>query len=202
MVYIMVRKNILLFSVIIICILIQNSSAAENNFGIVKAWCNQEPATVNNFKVKINEPIIVKVEITSKIEGFIDVILEEPGPTKSYDVISGPTDFDDYITYDVTSSWSKEETWVITPNGKWTNGIAPINLYVQLNKDIDDVERVQITIANPYILDEQYSGSTSKPTPDPKSTDQPPSSEGSPGFGLVAALMGVAIVVLTGRKLH
>jgi len=47
--------------------------------------------------------------------------------------------------------------------------------------------------SEPYILDEQYSGSgsTSKPTPDPKSTDQPPYSEGLPGFGMVAALMGV-----------
>jgi len=45
--------------------------------------------------------------------------------------------------------------------------------------------------SEPYILDEQYSGSTPKPTPDPKSTDQPPFSEGSPGFGMVAALMGV-----------
>ena len=196
----MVRINRILFSVIIICILIQNSGAAENNFGIVKAWCNQEPATVNNLKVKINEPITVKVEINSKIEGFIDVILEEPGTTKSYDVISGPTDFDDYISYDVTPGWSKEETWVITPNGKWTNGIAPINLYVQFNKDIDDVERVQFTIANPYILNEQYSGSTPKPTSDPSSTDQPPSSEGSTGFGILASLIGLVAVLLITKR--
>ena len=196
----MVQKNRLLFSLIIICILIQNCGAAENNFGIVKAWCNQEPATVNNLKVKINEPITIKIEINSKIDGFIDVILEEPGTTKSYDVISGPTDFDDYISYDVTHGWSKEETWIITPNGKWTNGNTPINLYVQFNQAIDEVEQVQITIANPYILDEQYSGSTPKPTHDPKSTDQPPSSEGLPGFGVMVALMGVAALVLITKR--
>jgi hypothetical protein len=50
----------------------------------------------------------------------------------------------------------------------------------------------------PFIFDEQYS--TPKPTPDPKSTDQPPSSEGSPGFGVVAALMVMLVLILIIKK--
>jgi len=199
----MKRLDLIIISLLIISSIIQTCYAAENQYGIVQAWCNNEPSTVNGIEVRIGEPIEIRVEVISKINGFVGLELNEPGVTKSYDVISGPSDFDEGIfDYDVAPNWKKEYSWTIVPNGKWTNGNAPINLYVQFNQAIDEVEQVQITIANPYILDEQYSGPTPKPTHDPKSTDQPPSSEGLPGFGVVAALMGVAAVVLTRRSLH
>ena len=57
-----------------ICLVTQIASAAENDYGIVEAWCNNEPATVNGLKLKIGEPIIIKVEVTSKIDGFIQYL--------------------------------------------------------------------------------------------------------------------------------
>jgi flagellar assembly factor FliW len=43
------------------------------------------------------------------------------------------------------------------------NGNAPLNIFVQFNKGNYD-KKIQFTIANPYILDEQYSGAV--PTPE------------------------------------
>jgi len=175
----------------------------EKNYGIVNAWFNGEEATVENIQLKIGEPAEIKVEITSKVDESINIKLINPLKTESYKVISGPSKIDEWIdVIDVESGWKKTYIWLIEPTGKWTDGNAPINVFVQFHKEINDDETVKFTIANPYILDEQYPGSTPKPTPDPKSTDQPPSSEGLPGFGLVAALMGVAVVVLTRRSLH
>jgi len=58
---------------------------------------------------------------------------------------------------------------------------------------------IEFTIANPYILDEQYSGPAPiRTSADPSSTDQPPS-QGSPGVGVAGALLGIALVML-GRK--
>jgi len=75
-----------------------------------------------------------------------------------------------------------------------------INVIVIFNKEINDNLRVQYTIDNPYILDEQYSGpAPTRTTTDPSSTDQPPS-QGSPGFGVAGALLGIALVVL-GRRI-
>ena len=183
-----------IISMVLLCLVIQIAGASENDYGIVKAWCNNEPATVDGLKLKIGEPTIIKVEVTSKINGFLDLIIEEPGVTNSFDVISGPSDFDEIISeYDVKPEWTKEYIWTISPNGRWTDGNAPINLYVQFNQDIDEVERVQFTIANPYILDEQYSGPT-RTAIDPSSTDETPS-QGSPGFGVVGALMGIMLAV-------
>ncbi|MBA1341012.1 MAG: hypothetical protein C5S40_02625 [ANME-2 cluster archaeon] len=60
---------------------------------------------------------------------------------------------------------------------------------------------IDFTIANPHILDEQYSGFNIFPTrttSDPSSTDQPPS-QGSSGFGVVGALLGIVLVVMARR---
>ena len=47
----------------------------------------------------------------------------------------------------------------IKPNGAWKNGNAPINIFVSFyNSKKQDQKPIQFTIANPYILDEQYTG--------------------------------------------
>ncbi len=190
----------LIIFLVLIFILIPNGNAAENDYGKAIAWCNDEPATVNNLEIKIDEPIVVKVEVTSKVAGFVDMQLYEPGVTKSFDVISGPSNFDEWVSeYDLEPGWTKVYTWTIAPNGKWTGGRVPINVIVIFNKEINNNLRVQYTIANPYILDEQYSGpAPTRTAADPSSTDQPPS-QGSPGFGVAGALLGIALVVL-GRR--
>jgi sarcinarray family protein len=191
----------LIIFLVLIFTLIPNGNAAENDYGKAIAWCNDEPATVNDLEIKIGEPIVVNVEITSKIAGFVDLQLYEPGVTKSFDVISGPSNFDEWVSeYDLESGWTKVYTWTIAPNGKWTSGRVPINVIVIFNKEINDNLRVQYTIANPYILDEQYSGpAPTRTASDPSSTDQPPS-QGSPGFGVAGALLGIALVMMARRN--
>ncbi len=194
-------KNIMriIVSLMLGLLIVQIGNAAESDYGTVRAWCNNEPATVHDLKAKIGEPINVKIEISSKINGLIIFELNEPGVTKSYDVISGPNNFNEgTFEYNITPGWSKEYSWTISPNGKWTDGNAPINIFVQFHKDINDDETVEFTIANPYILDQQYSGPTPTHTADPSSTDHTPS-QGSPGFGVVGALVGIAFVAIALR---
>ena len=88
----------LLIYLVLIFTLIPNGNAAENDYGKAIAWCNDEPATVNDLEIKIDETIVVKVEVTSKIVGFFDMQLYEPGVTQSFDVISGPSNFDEWVS--------------------------------------------------------------------------------------------------------
>jgi len=185
-------------SIIVFCIIIQSCTAGENEYGIVKSWYNNQPATVEGAKLKINEPVEIRVEVISKIDAsFIAVILREPGVTKSFDVISGPSDFGEYISEDdIKSGWVKTYTWTICPNGNWTDGNAPINIFVQFTKEIGDTLKIQYSIANPHIFDEQYSGSSSShATTDPSSTNQSQSNS-SPSFGFIGALLSVTLVVI------
>ena len=189
-------KIILIASFLLISI--SNCTAAENEYGIVLAWFNEEPATAEGIVLKINEPFIVKATVESKIDGYVFVELSEPGVTTAYEVIEGPSEIDEFIdNMNIESGWKTTYIWKLKPNGDWTNGNAPINLFVQFNKAHDDVRKIQFTIANPQILDEQYSGFNIFPTrttSDPSSTNQS-TSQGSPGFGVVGALLGILLAV-------
>jgi len=187
---------------VLIC-LIQNSSAEpiDNEYGTVNAWYKGIEGTVENIQLKINEPAELKVEITAKKECDVFIKISNPLITEAYHIESGPSEYDKYFNKkSVEANEILTYSWVIKPTGDWVNGNAPINVRVIFTEKEIQMP-IEFTIVNPYILDEQYSGSTPKPIPYPKSTD-PPSSEGSPGFGVVAALMGVEVVVLTRRSLH
>jgi len=197
----MTYKNNIIFLIILICFLIQISTAGENEYGIVKAWCDNQPATVEGLKLKINEPVEIKVEVTSKIDGFIDILFYEPGVTNAFSVVSGPSEIGEWMTEDnIKSGCLNNYTWVISPNGDWTNGTAPVNILVCFYTDIDDYLKIQFTIAHAYILDEQYSSfSSSHATTDPSSTNQSQSNR-SPSFGIIAALLSVALVVMWRKR--
>jgi len=192
-------RIVLIASILLICI--SNCTAAENEFGIVHAWYNDETATAEGITLKINEPFTVKATIESKIDRNIYVRLYEPGVTNAYEVVEGPSEIDEWIdNMNIESGWKTTYIWKLKPNGDWTNGNAPINLFVQFNKAHGDVRMIDFTIANPYILDEQYSGpAPTRTASDPSSTDQPPS-QGSPGFGFVGALLGIALVMMARRN--
>jgi len=112
-----------------------------------------------------------------------------------YDLVSGPSEIDELIGYNnIEPGWSKNYTWIVKPNGKWTNGNAPINLFIQLS-DRDENRIIEFTLANPIILNEQYTGPGLTQTIDQSSNDNS-TSQGSPGFGIFAVLLGMALVVI------
>jgi sarcinarray family protein len=141
----------------------QTVAGSENEYGIVRAWFNGENATVKGVELKIGEPAEIRVEVISKINGDVIIQLYEPGVSKAFEVINGPSVIEKRIdNLNIESGWSKTYTWTVAPSGAWKNGNAPINLFVQFYKGMND-KKIDFTIANPYILDEQYSGAV--PTP-------------------------------------
>ena len=192
------RKITCILIVVLVLSFNQNVLAepVENDYGTVNAWFNGQESTVENVELKVGEPVEIKVTVNSKIDGEVNLELTNPLATESYEVISGPSNINDWIdVFNVEKGWTKTYTWIIKPTGDWTNGNAPINIFVQFHKDINEDETVEFTIANPYILDEHYSGFNIVPTTDPSSTNQS-SSQGSPGFGVVGALLGILLAVV------
>ena len=157
------EKMLRLNNTIIIIILLLNTQialGAENEYGIVKAWFNGKNATVEGIDLRVDEPSEIKVTVTSKINGDVSLKLYEPGVTRAFKVINGPSDIEKRIDIlNIESGWSRTYIWTVAPNGAWKNGNAPINLIVQFNKEMEN-KQLDFTIANPHILDEQYPGST------------------------------------------
>jgi len=169
----------IIYAIILIVVLLLNfqmADAAENEYGTVKAWFDGKNATVTGIELKVGEPVEIKIEVESKINGHVFVKLTEPGVTKAFDVISGPSNQDERIdNLNIANGWSKIFIWKIKPNGAWKNGNAPINIFVSFYNLKKDLQKpVQFTIANPYILDEQYSGAVSIPKPTSTSTEAVP----------------------------
>ncbi|MFA4957728.1 MAG: sarcinarray family MAST domain-containing protein [Candidatus Methanoperedens sp.] len=156
------RNSILIL--IVLFLNFQIVAGAENEYGIVRAWFNEKNATAYDVQLKIGEPAEVKVEVISKIKGDTSIKLKEPGVTRAFDVLDGPSDEEEWLTnMNIESGWSKTYTWTVAPNGAWKGGNAPLNIVVQFNKGMND-QTIRFTIANPNILDEQYSGAI--PTPE------------------------------------
>lgn len=181
------KTKLIFFIFITLFLITQEASAAENEYGIVKAWFNEKNATVEGFSMKIGEPGIVKVTIKSNISGHVFVKIAEPGMTKGFKVLDGPSKQDERIdNLNIESGWSKTFTWTVSPNGVWKNGNAPLNIFVQFSKiengKLKGDKEVQFTIANPYILDEQYNGAISTPkfTPSPTENVTPTPTKAAP----------------------
>ncbi len=144
----------------------QPATGAENEYGIVNALYNGVNATVNGVQLKIGETFEVKVNISSKIKGDVSFKLYEPGVTKAFKVSNGPSEIEKRIDImNIESGWSKTYTWTVVPNGAWKGGNAPLNVIVQFNKGMNN-KQIDFTIANPYLLDEQYTGTSTTPAPE------------------------------------
>ncbi|CAG1006164.1 hypothetical protein METP2_03729 [Methanosarcinales archaeon] len=186
--------------ILVLLLNFQIAAAAENEYGTVKAWFNGENATVGYVELKVGELAEVKVEVVSKINGHVFVELTEPGVTKAFDV-SGPSKQDESIdNYDITTGWSKTYTWTITPSGAWKNGNAPINIFVSFyNIEKDFQKPIQFTIANPYILDEQYTGAAATtPAPEITGTDVP--AKATPFLPVIFTIGALLLVWRLGKR--
>ncbi|NJD78903.1 MAG: sarcinarray family MAST domain-containing protein [Candidatus Methanoperedens sp.] len=183
-------KIFMITGIIIALIQFADAVPTENDYGQVKAWFNGQEATVKNIKLKIGEPADIKVMVTSNISGNVYVKLTNPLVTEPYDVIDGTGIGKRSDNIGVLSGWSKNFTWTVTPNGAWKNGNAPINIFVEFSKIKDD-KKIEFTIADPYILDEQYTGAPSNPTPQPATSGTPAKPAPFPSV-LIAVVMLLA----------
>ncbi|MCX9084410.1 MAG: sarcinarray family MAST domain-containing protein [Candidatus Methanoperedens sp.] len=187
------RKRFFLISIILLLSL-HMVAGAENEYGIVRAWFNGENATVNGIELKIGQPIEVKVELISKIDGNAYLELNEPGVTKGFEVIEGPSKLEEMLSNPkITTNWTQTYSWILKPNGAWKNGNAPINLFVSFSKK-GNQKPIQFTIANPYILDEQYSGAV--PT---RATTAAPGETQSKEAPFIPAVFTVGALIMAWR---
>lgn len=196
-------KNMRFFFIFFVTVfsILQIVDAAENEYGIANAWFNGKNATVEGVQLKVGEPAEIKVEVISKINGHIFVKLTEPGVTKAFDIINGPSNQDERIdNLNIVNEWSKTFDWKIKPNGAWKKGNAPINIFVSFyNLEKDSQKPIQFTIANPYILDEQYTGTAASTTQAPEITDTGAASKPAPFISSISVIVALILARRRGR---
>jgi sarcinarray family protein len=124
----------------------------------IKAYFNGQEATVDGVTLKVDEPFTVALNITPDRDSIVSVILMEPGSGRSYKNLSGNITYD-FIDVKCKSGETCRFQWMLAPNGEWTDGTAPVNIYYQLN-DAKQCDQMlysgEFTVVDPYISPAHY----------------------------------------------
>jgi len=142
----------------------QTVQAIDSDYGTINAYFsknqnNWEPATVKNVSLKRGEIFYLKAEISSKIDLIsIDLKIWETGEnnpnSSTFKQLSGPDCF--FGVYDIIDVKEKENITLlwkfqVKPDTKWFNATAPLNIFIQYDKNHMDNKKTYFTIVNPYI---------------------------------------------------
>lgn len=193
----MIKKTTVYLWFIIVGLLFPPISYAwECRHGEAYAWVKLagdsewREAVVRNVTLKVNEPFEVKVTVKTKTKCHVDVELWEPGYTEAYSIVGGKKE---YGSYDCPPNWTKTYIWKVKPNGNWTGGYAPLNLFVQFTPSMSDLETIEKTIIYAYISSEKWEGNGNEGDGGKESHG------GIPGFELSLLILAF-LVMLRYRK--
>ncbi|MCD4843120.1 MAG: sarcinarray family MAST domain-containing protein [Methanosarcinales archaeon] len=198
---------------IIICLiliasisLISNVNAFDNEYANGSVYFNDQKATVYDANLKVGEPATIKAVVYLKKNIDVSTGLTATGfrdedPNQPYKVIEGPSEFTKTARH---HGYNAGETvifeWIICPTDVAAGWTIPLNIDFTFN-DRDEREGypIEFTAVNICVSDEHYSGSTTHIITDTSSTNQP-SSEGSPGFGILTVVLSIILMVLWIRR--
>jgi sarcinarray family protein len=201
----MKKLRILLTLSILIC-LICNANANINELVEYEVYYNDQTATVFNADLKVGEPATIKAVVYLKKNVDVSTGLTATGfrdedPNQPYKVIEGPSEFIESARefgYNATETVTFE--WVICPTDIAAGWTIPLNIDFKFyDRDEEEGYPIYFTVANICVPDEQYPGSVAHTTTDRSSTGQS-SSEGSPGFDVIIAVLSIVLMVLWMRR--
>ena len=200
----------ILKKIILVCatmFLIYNVGAVENEMVEYEVYYNGKVTTVYDAELKVGEPATIKAVVYLKKNVDVSTVIDATGfdrkaKDQPFEVIEGPSEFAETARefgYNAGETVSFE--WTVRPTEIAAGWTIPLNIIFKFY-DRDEKEGIPIkfTAANIMVHDEQYSGpAPTRTATDPSSTDQTPT-QGSPGFGVVSALVGIMLVLVARRN--
>ena len=194
-------KIIMLLYVIIY--LTCNVSAVENDLVEYEVYYNGEVTTVYDAELKVGEPATIRAVVYLKKNVDVSTAISASGfgfknVDQPFEVIEGPSEFTEVAReFDHNAGETVTFEWIVRPTDEAAGWTIPLNIaFTFYDRDEKEGYPFKFTAANIMVPDEHYSGPAPTRTPtDPSSTNQS-SSQGSPGFGVVGALLGILLAVI------
>ena len=189
-------KRYIVFLVLGVFLLATNVNAWECEYGEAKAWVKLSndtqwrEAMVDGVTLKVREPFKVKVWVKTKTECYVDIELYDPGITKVFEVVEGPSKNGEMIYSDnCPANWTKTYEWTVRPTGEWTEGWAPLNILVQFTQDPTGyTNKIDKTIIHAYISSEEWKEN--------ENTDgESQGGHHTPGFEFFVVMAAIAMIV-------
>ena len=202
----MMNKMIICLILTVRVSLISNVNAFDNEYANGSVYFNNQKATVYDANLKVGEPATIKAVVYLKKNvdvstGITATGFRDEDPNQPYKVIEGPSEFTKtarHHGHNATETVTFE--WVICPTDVAAGWTVPLNIdFKFFDRDEKEGFPIYFTAANICVSDEKYSGFAVDTTTDPSSSSQP-SSEGSPGFGVLTAVLSIVLIVLWVRR--
>ena len=201
-----IMNKIIICLILIVSISLINSvTAFETEYANGSVYFNDQKATVYDANLKVGEPATIKAIVYLKKNVDVSTGLTATGfrfndPNQPYKVIEGPSEFVKSARefgYNATETVTFE--WIICPTDIAAGWTIPLNIDFNFyDRDEKEDNPIYFTVANICVPDEHSSGSAAHTT-DTSSTGQP-SSEGSPGFGVLTVVLSIILMVLWMRR--
>jgi len=196
--------------IMLLCMMVYltcNVSAFENEFTNGSVYFNEKKCTVYDAELKVGEPATIKAVVYLKKNVDVSTAITASGfgfknIDQPFEVIKGPSEFTDVAReFGYNAGETVTFEWIVRPTDKAAGWTIPLNIEFKFyDRDEKEGYPIAFTAANIMVHDEHYSGPTpTRTAADPSSTDHPPS-QGSPGFGVAGALLGIALVVMARRN--
>ena len=183
--------------------LICNVSAFDNEFVNGSVYFNDKKCTVYDADLKVGEPATIKAVVYLKKNVDVSTAITATGfgfknVDQPFEVIKGPSEFTETAReFDHNAGETVTFEWNVQPTDKAAGWTIPLNIaFTFYDRDEREGYPIEFTAANIMVHNEHYSGpAPTRTTTDPSSTNQSPS-QGSPGFGVAGALLGILLAVV------
>ncbi|MCD4847053.1 MAG: sarcinarray family MAST domain-containing protein [Candidatus Aegiribacteria sp.] len=193
-----VKKLVLLYVMIYLTC---NVSAVETDLVEYEVYYNEKVTTVYDAELKVGEPATIKAVVYLKKNVDVSTGITASGwgfknVDQPFEVIKGPSEFTEVAReFDHNAGETVTFEWIVRPTDEAAGWTIPLNIaFTFYDRDEKESENPYFTAASILIPDEHYSGPTRTST-DPSSTNQS-QSQGSPGFEVVGALLGILLAVV------
>jgi len=189
--------------IMLLCVMVFltcNVSAFDNELANGSVYYNDKKCTVYDADLKVGEPATIKAVVYLKKNVDVSTGITASGwgfknVGQPFEVIKGPSEFTE-VAREFNHSAGETVTfeWTVQPTDEAAGWTIPLNIaFTFYDRDEKEGYPIEFTAANIMVPDEQTSG-PAPTTSDPPSTNQT-SPLGSPGFGVVGALLGMLLAV-------
>ena len=180
-----------------------NVSAVENDLVEYEVYYNEKITTVYDAELKVGEPATIRAVVYLKKNVDVSTAITASGfgfknVNQPFEVIKGPSEFTEIAReFNHSAGETVIFEWIVQPTDEAAGWTIPLNIAFKFyDRDEREGYPFSFTAASIMVHDEHYSGpAPTRTTTDPSSTNQS-SSQGSPGFGVVGALLGILLAVI------